>query len=92
MSDTVEWLSSPPEPMVLEKSEERDCMANVRTQKVTESFIAIDKPIKLEETSRTRRIFLPSFSVDDGGNKHLRGTSSAKGRADQGGRMRKASL
>jgi len=48
-------------------------MTNVRTQKVTESFISIDKPIKLEETSRTRRIFVPSFSVDDSGNKHLRG-------------------
>jgi hypothetical protein len=48
-------------------------MANVRTQKVTDSFIAIDKPIKLDETPRTRRIFLPSFSVDDTGNKHLRG-------------------
>ncbi|HZL51246.1 MAG TPA: Shedu immune nuclease family protein [Terracidiphilus sp.] len=48
-------------------------MANVRTQKVTDSFIAIDKPIRLDETSRTRRIFVPSFSVDAAGKKHLRG-------------------
>jgi hypothetical protein len=72
MSDHVEWLSSPLNRWSW-KRVRKVTMANVRTQKVTESFIAIDKPIKLEETSRTRRISLPSFSVDDGGNKHLRG-------------------
>ncbi len=48
-------------------------MADIRTHKVTDSFIAIDKPIRLEETSNTRRVFVPSFSVDADGNKHLRG-------------------
>ena len=50
-----------------------ECMARLRTQRVTDTFTEIDKPIKLDETSRTRRIFVPSFSVDSEGEKHLRG-------------------
>src|ERR1035441_5888411 len=48
-------------------------MARVRTHKLSDTFITVDDPIRLDETSRTRRIFVPSISVDSEGEKHLRG-------------------
>jgi Domain of unknown function (DUF4263) len=52
----------------------RFSMAVIGTHHVTEKFIAVDKPIKLEVTPRTRRLFLPSFFQDEDGERHLRGT------------------
>jgi hypothetical protein len=57
----------------IRSSEEGECMARVRTHKLTDTFIAVDDPIRLDETSRTRRFFVPSFSVDSEGVRHLRG-------------------
>ncbi|WP_348261934.1 DUF4263 domain-containing protein [Telmatobacter sp. DSM 110680] len=48
-------------------------MTEIRTYPITDSFIGCDNPIKLETTTRTRRLFLPSFSKDSQGNVHLRG-------------------
>ena len=48
-------------------------MTEIRTHHVTENYIEIDRPIKLETTSRTFRFFLPSFYEDEMGNRHLRG-------------------
>jgi hypothetical protein len=49
-------------------------MTVLRTHHVTDNFIEVDKPIKLETTPRTRRLFLPSFFEDSNGTRHLRGT------------------
>jgi len=48
-------------------------MTEIRTHHITDSYIECNKPIKLETTPRTRRVFLPSFYEDDQGKRHLRG-------------------
>jgi hypothetical protein len=48
-------------------------MAVIRTHHLTDEYIQVDKPIKLETKPRTRRLFLPSFFQDESGERHLRG-------------------
>jgi hypothetical protein len=49
-------------------------MAEIRTHHVTDNYIAFSKPIRLETTPRTRRLFIPSVFQDGNGGRHLRGT------------------
>jgi len=48
-------------------------MAVIRTHHVTNEFIEVNRPIRLETKPRTRRLFLPSFFQDENGKRHLRG-------------------
>ena len=48
-------------------------MTEIRTHHVTDSYIECNRPIILETTSRTRRVFLSSYSKDGQGSWHLRG-------------------
>jgi hypothetical protein len=48
-------------------------MTEISTHHITDSYIEFNKPIKLEITARTRRLFLPSIYEDENGIRHLRG-------------------